>query len=272
MDAVSAETVSTLSELSADKPEQSAALSYISDLCLLRAGYPIEPEVVLFPPSTSGNLPGVSLFSSVETAKEHGYPSSIKPHRSSYQILAESLDESGRQKLEAALFGAGLNAVSYTSPSGSNVTTTADGCFGEALATVYGSPKNYLRLSTVRAELSSHGPVNQQTPPGIESYRQCMEEEGFSADTPKQAAELAASRFGESRDVNAPVPKGEINLASADAECQLEAGFLQFYTDEYLTAAEDWLVSNTEWIEGMRQLDETASIKAAEILTAATGT
>lgn len=248
-------------------PELGVAQQYEETRCLRQAGFEVPLSLTVPPPASSDNLSGIyGLMTSVEEAERHGYSSSLTVPEAPIEKYRASLSSSNAADMDAVQFGDESVIATYSLPGGGEATTTTEGCFGAAVSAVYGSPTNYLQLSTIRNVMSSQFSPGSSLPPGLDQYRECMKESGYVTTGLNETLEIALREFGGSRPLGSSPTEEEAKLAGADAACQLEAGFLEYYNDAFIRGASVWINQNESWILGANEAKNLALVNAKQIL------
>ncbi len=256
-------------------PDLDLAFETSMSECMNEAGfsYTISPSSAGSTLDLPNLLGAGGLWSSIDEARQNGYASSIVTSFAPLpqEVYYSSLGAEESARYDTAAFGDRSRTSRYVSPSGFEVTTPADGCFGHAIVAIYGSGEAYLELISLfndtRMPIAGRNPVDF---PGVrevlDAYGSCMNADGYDVGSLSETEALARTWFEASRRADQPPSPREQELAVTDARCQGEVDFREVLNEAYFSIAAEWINSNQDKLLRLVDLQNDALDRAKIVI------
>jgi hypothetical protein len=267
-----------LSELLRPPLELAVAEAILIARCMERSGFRYPPAEVLRrhrpnPSTVAGALAGTNPLS-LEEAQAHGYRYRINqqlPSGEDAQALVEeylaTLSEDQQSAFDEALSPSEGPAEELELFDGMLVGIGTNGCTARARATLFGSPRDFLRWCYVPQGIHRCGLTEPLDEPAVRAatrqYAAGMRSAGYTVDGPSQAVGAAAERFG--LGWHEPTEQ-ERAMAVADAEWQARSGLHELLDEVQLRDAANWVSTHLDELEELRDLQRTALKRALQII------
>lgn len=213
------------------------------------------------------------MFATEAAARRTGYSTTIAPGGDLVQSYVSSLPPKQQETFRRAKTGSGENLETITLSGGVVVSRSTEGCVAEADRAVYGSVRNALQVNEFINEVNAQSSdfvdsALRDLDSRLDSYVQCMNKRGVNV-TGFNAGEIAEDRFGKYRQAHEPPNREEQQLAANDYRCQNEAGFSKALNQTFIDNASAWILSNEDYILGVRELMDKAMDRAKRIIDGA---
>lgn len=208
--------------------------------------------------SYSGLLPQLIL----EQAQTNGYADIITARSD-----ASADDSDLPDPYVAALSDPASPTVSVNVPDLGVLGAPQDGCISKANAEVYGSIDGWLLatngiLSAIR-QFSSTALISPTVTQSASEYSLCMRNAGYATNNPAESAALARERWYTAKAPVTKTPPEEIDMAVADARCQLAHPVLTVAETTTLELAANWIDANADLIAQAADAQRLALERAA---------
>jgi hypothetical protein len=247
--------------------------------CLDSKGFTVHPPVT--PPADAAALTARTrlVAPSVQVAKTEGYGQDPQrrgrlnaPEAATGQQEWDALPQQTRDAAGQALFGDDSKMINVEI-NGVTVATGSTGCYADVRKQLYGSLKEYLRLSEVAANqinaLSADG--GSQDPTWVtakQKWSQCMATAGFAGlRESRDAQKRVASRYDTA--THAQARRFEFDIATADATCAADLRLQTIYDEAYSRANKKVLGDNESELVAWSELVSQALHRARIALGAA---
>lgn len=245
-------------------------------LCMARKGFDYPPYEVFEPAGVvTGSLGGFLSPFSVESARRSGYEGRIRtrstregdPDSATKAYLA-TLPRRKRKLYLRIRAAPGSPPVVIKLPNGAEVTAPSGGCVGEGREAVYGSVRDFLKLFYYPQQVRQFGQEalgDSATHQALAEYVKCMDDAGYQVASPTDALDAAQEKFGATHIEGRP-SEAELDMAVADATCQMESRFFQVLDQVLLRIAAGWVSDHEGDLLALADLQRAASKRAKRIL------
>lgn len=188
----------------------------------------------------SGLLPPLTP----EAAATTGYRTVLRPHTFNESDISALPDA-----YSPGLFGDGSQFVELDIPGFGVVGASASGCVASAAASLFGSVGDWLladqfAVSGIR-QFADEALASEDVLSVAEAYEACMRDAGYDVANPAQAAQLARDTWVPSGTETEAPSQDEIDMAVADAKCQVAHPVLRLAEQKTLDLASEWIADNS---------------------------
>lgn len=240
--------------------------------------------------SESDMKPSRANREAVDTARSVGYAlfKNIQEGETPNIVVDQNAERLSRMNVEErgafleALRGPALSPAdlsmrhkveSVPLPGGGAAYWYRDSCFAQARRQLYGEDYEYNELgyshATLREELHTQIEKDPAYKDSLDAWRSCMHTRGFNEERPAAAAGRLANEYQEGKLSLDELHGQELLIATADAECYLQADIEHARQTAELRAEKNLFAQNREKLMAMKRSRDKALEHAESILATA---
>jgi hypothetical protein len=265
-DTASPDLTAAFREIAAQPADLGLAVAHATQRCLRAKGFDAP-----LPAAFSGSVANLPVRVDEQTARTVGYGSTllrgIDEVQSPLDRYAAALPSARRTEFDQVLDDDRAPRARMTTPRGWVVSASRGGCAAEGRAAVFGSVDNWLAAFYLPQDLNLVASDVQSDPRVREAagtFQTCMAAKGYAIASPHDAM-AAAQGWSKGKAVRG-APRAEIQLATADAECQRRSGVVDVCLTALTHAAMDWIKANEQVVVETAEAIRASRLRASRLL------